>query len=282
MGKFDGVLLASDFDNTLIYTEEALRSGVPVPPLPERNRAALEYFMSEGGRFAIATGRALAAFIKYADSVPMNVPGVVCNGAAIYDFSKGEYLETALLDGCARERGQAVLDRFPDAAIEAYHIDNVIHAVHPNEITCQHERITKVSVEELPSMADVPLPLGKLLYEAEHETLEGIVAFLSEKGWARDYELIFSGRTLLEMTAKGATKGGMVRRLAARLGVSMERVYCAGDEANDISMLTAAAEGFAPENCIPAVRACGASIVGHARDGAIADVIERLDQKYSL
>ena len=42
MGKFDGVLLASDFDNTLIYTEEALRTGTPVPPLPERNRKALE------------------------------------------------------------------------------------------------------------------------------------------------------------------------------------------------------------------------------------------------
>ena len=27
MGRFDGVLLASDFDNTLIYTEDALRSG---------------------------------------------------------------------------------------------------------------------------------------------------------------------------------------------------------------------------------------------------------------
>lgn len=36
MGKFTGVLLASDFDNTLIYTEEALRSGVPVPPLLRR------------------------------------------------------------------------------------------------------------------------------------------------------------------------------------------------------------------------------------------------------
>ena len=41
MGKFDGVLLASDFDNTLLYTEEALRTGGPVPPLPERNREAL-------------------------------------------------------------------------------------------------------------------------------------------------------------------------------------------------------------------------------------------------
>ena len=83
MGKFDGVLLASDFDNTLLYTEDALRTGGPVPPLPERNREALDYFIREGGAFSIATGRALAAFARYADMVPMNAPGVVCNGAAI-------------------------------------------------------------------------------------------------------------------------------------------------------------------------------------------------------
>ena len=46
MGKFTGVLLASDFDNTLIYTEEALRTGAPVPPLPERNREALAYYQT--------------------------------------------------------------------------------------------------------------------------------------------------------------------------------------------------------------------------------------------
>ncbi len=48
MGRFDGVLLASDFDNTLIYTEEALLRGEPIPPLPERNRQALTYFMARG------------------------------------------------------------------------------------------------------------------------------------------------------------------------------------------------------------------------------------------
>ena len=132
MGKFTGVLLASDFDNTLLYTEEALRAGAPVPPLPERNREALAYFMAQGGRFAVSTGRALAAFMKYAELVPMNAPGVVCNGAALYDFETGEYLETALLDKTALERGQAILDHFPEAAVEAYHIGNVIHAVHPN------------------------------------------------------------------------------------------------------------------------------------------------------
>lgn len=281
MGIFTGVLLASDFDNTLIYTEEALRTGVPVPPLSTENRAALDHFMAEGGKFAVATGRALAAFQKYADMVPMNAPGVVCNGAALYDFAKGEYLETVMLDAWARERGQAVLERFPAVAAEAYHIDNVIHAVHPNAITRQHERLTKVTVTEAPSLLEVPLPLGKLLFEGERETLEAVRAFLTDRGWAGDYELIFSARNLLEMTVRGASKGGMVRRLAARLDIAMDHVYCVGDEANDLSMLAAAAEGFAPANCVPAVRDSGATIVADAREGALAEVVEILEKKYS-
>ena len=236
--------------------------------------------MGEGGRFAVATGRALAAFRHYADKVPVNAPCVVCNGAAIYDFAKQEYLDYALLDETARQRGQEVLDRFPEVAVEAYHIDNVIHGVRPNEITHQHEHITKVAVTEAPSLLDVPLPLGKLLFEAEHEVLERVQQTLVQEGWDQDYELIFSGKTLLEMTAKGANKGGMVRRLAKLLDISMDHVYCAGDEANDISMLTAGAMGFAPANCIQAVRDCGATIVSNAWEDAMADMVEILDKRY--
>lgn len=281
MGKFDGVLLASDFDNTLLYTEDSLRAGAPVPPLPERNREALKYFMAQGGRFAIATGRALPAFLRHAGDVPMNAPGVVCNGAAIYDFEAGEYLETAMLNAAARDRGQAVLDRFPGVAVEAYHIDNIIHVVHPNSISRQHEHMTHVSLTEAPSLPEVPLPLGKLLFEADHETLENVLSFLTAQGWAEDYELIFSVSHLLEMTIKGASKGGMIRRLAARLGISMDHVYCAGDEANDLSMLRAANQGFAPANASAAVRESGVTVVCDAREGAIADIVEILDRKYS-
>lgn len=281
MGKFDGVLLASDFDNTLLYTEDSLRTGAPVPPLPERNRAALKYFMAQGGRFAVATGRALPAFLRHAGDLPMNAPGVVCNGAAIYDFEKGEYLETAMLDDAARDRGQAVLDRFPGVAVEAYHIDNVIHVVRPNDISRQHEHMTHVALTEAPSLPEVPLPLGKLLFEADHETLEGVLAFLTEQGWAEDYELIFSVSHLLEMTTRGASKGGMVHRLAKRLGISMEHVYCVGDEANDLSMLRAANQGFAPANASPAVLESGATVVCDAREGAIAEVVELLDRRYA-
>ena len=157
----------------------------------------------------------------------------------------------------------------------------MIHAVHPNEFTRRHEHLTKAAVTEAPSLLAVPLPLGKLLFEAEHKTLEKIMSFLRERNWAGDYELIFSGQTLLEMTIKGANKGGMVRRLAGRLGIAMDHVYCVGDEANDISMLTAAREGFAPANCVPAVRECGATVVCDAREGVLADVVQILDARYS-
>lgn len=278
MGKFKGVLLASDFDNTLIYTEPALRSGAPVPELSERNRAALTYFIEEGGRFAIATGRAPAAFQAYADHVPMNAPAVVCNGAMLYDFAQEEILDAALLDREAMERAQILLEQFPAVAAEAYHVDNMIYAVQPNVYTRRHERLIRVGTAEAASLQEVPAPLGKLLFEGERDQLEAVLAEWTARGW--DYGFVFSGRNLLEMTARGASKGGMLCRLAARLGISMEHVYSVGDEANDLSMLLAAAEGFAPANCIEAVRRSGVTIVSHAEQDALADVVGILDRKY--
>ena len=44
MGKFSGMLLVSDFDNTFQYTESALESdGMgALPPLPARNLEAVD------------------------------------------------------------------------------------------------------------------------------------------------------------------------------------------------------------------------------------------------
>ena len=45
MGKFDGLLLVSDFDDTLYDDQRRI---------PERNLRALQYFLEEGGRFTVA------------------------------------------------------------------------------------------------------------------------------------------------------------------------------------------------------------------------------------
>lgn len=279
MGKFDRVLLACDFDNTLVYTEPALVAGEPIPPLTAENREALESFTAQGGHFAVATGRALAAFQALAPDLPINSPCVLCNGAALYDFTRGEYLDCNLLDEAALRRGQALLDEFPTLAVEAYHIGNVVHAVRPNEYVRRHEHLTHVGTEEKPSLLEVPLPLGKFIFEDDHETLLAARRRMTEWGWDADYEIVFSRDNLLEVTAKGANKGGMVLRLAERLGIAREDVCCMGDEANDLSMLRSAGRAFAPANGTDAVKAVS-TVVSHAEGRAVADVVEILDRTY--
>ncbi len=280
MPKFDKVLLASDFDNTLVYTEGALARGEDVPPMSERNREAIEYFIQNGGYFSISTGRALPAFVRYAKDLPCNAPCVIANGAGIYDFSKNCYVETAFLDVDIYDHVDALLARFPDLCFEIYHDDRRIHVLHPNEFTRNHEHLTRAKTVEVKSFREVDLPMIKLLFEEEKPLLLAVRDFIVSQEWGKRYELIFSSDHLLELTRRGATKGGMILKLASLLGVARKDIYCIGDHNNDIPMLEVSEIGFAPENAIPEVKAWGAHIVCHCKDGALADVVEILDKRY--
>ena len=90
-----------------------------------------------------------------------------------------------------------------------------------------------------------------------------------------------SSSYLLELTARGACKGDMVRRLADMLHIAPRNLYCVGDHANDIGMLMASAIPFAPENAIESVRRVpGVHILPDARKGAVAALIRELDARY--
>lgn len=281
MGKFDGLLLVSDFDNTLVYTEEALRLCVDMPPVSDVNRAAVEHFMAEGGIFSIATGRAKPAFETVVDGIPMNGPTVLFNGAAIYDFRQRRYLVTAFLPDTVREHITQVVTALPEVAAELYHDDNTIHALNANDVTRRHMHVTHSPSIEVHSIEQVPSPISKTLFSTEEEHLDALLAYLEAQPWYDDYEVVPSAVTLVELTAKGANKGGMVQRMAALLGIQQENVICVGDHANDISMLTWAGEGYAPANAIPLVLDTpGVRRLPDCRDDAIAALIDSLDKRY--
>lgn len=281
MGKFDGLLLVSDFDNTLVYTEEALRLCVDMPPVSDVNRAAVEHFMAEGGIFSIATGRAKPAFETVVDGIPMNGPTVLFNGAAIYDFRQRKYLVTAFLPDTVREHITQVVTALPEVAAELYHDDNTIHALNANDVTRRHMHVTHSPSIEVDSIEQVPSPISKTLFSTEEKHLDALLAYLKAQPWYDDYEVVPSAVTLVELTAKGANKGGMVQRMAALLGIQQENVLCVGDHANDISMLTWAGEGYAPANAIPLVLDTpGVRRLPDCRDDAIAALIDSLDKRY--
>ena len=281
MGKFTGLLLASDYDNTLTYTEEALRLCRPMPPVSKANQAAIRYFMAEGGIFSVATGRAKPAFEAVADGVPMNGPTVLFNGAAIYDFSTGKYLCEAFLPETARVHIAQTIRELPFAAVELYHDNNDIHALQPNDVTRRHLHVTHSPTVIVDSMGQVPSPISKALFSTEPAHQAALLDYLRGQGWYGDYEIVASSESLVELTARGANKGGMVRRLAALLHIPQANVACVGDHANDISMLTWAGMAFAPANALPEVRALPCvRTLPDCREDAIAALIAVLDEKF--
>mgnify|MGYP002922183214 CR=1 FL=1 len=166
--------------------------------------------------------------------------------------------------------------------MELYHDDNTIHALNANDVTRRHMHITHAPSIEVDTMDDVPSPISKALFSTEEAHLPALLDFLASRPWYHDYEVVPSAVTLVELTAKGANKGGMVRRLAELLGVRQENVCCVGDHANDIPMLEYAGMAFAPENAIPAVhRVPGIHILPDCRENAMAAMIEILDRRYS-
>lgn len=274
MGKFTGMLLVSDYDNTLLYTDPTLKHGAPMPPMPQRNLDAIRYWMGEGGVFAVATGRSLAAYRRAGQTVPTNAPTIVDNGGAIYDFRTGEYVLTRFLPAESRERIRAVADAFPDISLELYRPGDRVLVLRPCPWNDQHAKLTGAGYEVLPEITAETLdePICKALFVGEPQRLEVLRRFIRSQDWGREYELIFSSGILLEMTALGAHKGEMVRKLQALCGC--HKLYCAGDHANDLPMLRSAARGFCPANAIPEVLHSGATVVCHCLEGAIGDIVE--------
>ena len=189
-------------------------------------------------------------------------------------------METAFLDADIYDHVDALLARFPGLCFEIYHDDRRIHVLHPNDYTRNHEHLTRAKTEEVKDFREVDLPIIKLLFEEEKPLLEQVRDFIVSQEWGKRYELIFSSDHLLELTRRGATKGGMILKLAKLLGVARKGHLLHRRPQQRHSDARGLEIGFAPENAIPEVKEWGAHIVCHCKDGALADVVEILNHRY--
>ena len=256
LGKFNGVLLVSDFDDTL-YGEDMR--------ITRENVEALTYFTREGGTFTVATGRARPNFAPHASHIPINAPVILSNGSALYDFRTGEMIYETFLPDRVREDLQQMARAIPTIGFEAYHHD-AIYVYQPNALTEHHITRARATSTQLP-IGEIPLPWHTQRYLLEL--------------WGEHYEVIFSNRVLLELTRKGSSKGGMVQYLARRLGIDAQHIYCVGDNQNDIPMLAVSAIPFAPANCAPEVKQWGARILGACEESCVAQIVDILDHIYA-
>lgn len=274
MGKFTGMLFTSDFDHTISDHDGNV---------PQENLAAIEYFIQEGGRFCLNTGRSIPAARSRALQVPCNAPCLLYNGAACYDYPKEELIFAHSLPEGA-ERLLPILEK-EELGIEiqgiAHHYSKAV--ISSREPMLQKEGMQTVITDSIPRpwMKIVLCGLGGTVLEsydqvpeAERQRFARLQQQVREL-CGEEFYVTASMPRVIEIGNPRCTKATGARQLAKMLGCS--KVICAGDAPNDTPMLIDADYAFCPTDAHPEILALPGIIhTVPAHHGCIAAAIAHL------
>lgn len=288
MGKFSHILFVSDFDRTLTNS---------VDRVVEENVKAIEYFISEGGKFTVCTGRSHHMFRSKAPLVPTNAPLIMTNGAVSYDYGTETALFVHPAPPSAKQAAADIMANFPDARVELQCMQG--HFVF-GEDTARDQfmrdagtPILRAPLDEVPEPILKIAVIGSVIKHAtghidlfakcsddENRYYNRIIEFVTSMPYGGEFEVLRTAPRIVELQKKGATKGAAARELAEKLGRSV--LVCAGDALNDLSMLREADVSFAPASASPEILKEDVITVAHCDDGAVASAIRLLDETESL
>ena len=265
----DGILLISDMDGTLITKDFHL---------PERNAAAIERFIKKGGYFSVATGRPEYALKKYLHQVQLNAPAIVYNGSVIYDINSNETIWYASLPQSIHIILKAVMDEFTDVGVEIYS-EGCVYIANQNEWT-QNHIVNENLNYKISDAEDTPKRWYKLLFACDNKRLHEVYDFVQTQTFEGFY-FVFTNIMYLEVMPLGVSKGSTLQRLSKILDISHDQIVAIGDYYNDIEILQAAGLGVAVKGAPEELINIANFTVGSCEDGAVADVIEYLEEKYN-
>jgi len=253
MGKFDGILLMSDFDGTLYCNGN----------VSEENRRALEYFQSEGGLFAVSSGRPPRWLKKWKEFFTPNAYCAMMNGSLITDPDGKEFIFESPMESSGREIARKVFDVCPELRWLQFF---------------SYDRILEITRKDQTDSIYVPDTVFKLVTLAPLEKSEEYVSTLKELFYP-EYIVFRSWITGIEVQNRGSGKGDAVCRMRELLGDKVHTVVAAGDFENDIDMLRNADIGYAVGNALPSVKAAADRVTVNCTDHAIAKIIEELENQ---
>lgn len=277
MGDFSHILLVTDLDGTFFGRTTRL---------VKRNLDAVARFKEQGGRFTAATGRIrqdMWRVLPDAGSL-FNAPAITANGSYLYDFAAdrcvGRYPLQArdVLDivGYARDLCGRVGVRvatewgfLADADTMNEHLAYDMSRYTTFEARCTPFDRWETAGEQF----------YKVVFRGAWEDLCTIRPAIEEK-FGDMYEYNASSETFLEIQKRGVNKASALERLASMLAAEDGRpvlTVAVGDHENDLAMLRAADVAACPAGALADVKNASRWQLCDCEEGAIADLIERLE-----
>ncbi len=267
MKKFDGILICTDLDGTLLRSDHTIS---------EKNTEAISYFKSEGGLFTFVTGRMPFCASDYYTTIRPNAPFGCINGGGLYDHSTQKYVWKQPISDAVLELVAFADENLPGIGIQVNTFDK-IYFCRENSAMEAFREITGV-----PNLtchyADVKEPIAKILFgDKDEERLLRLDTLLHAHPLSENFDFVRSEKTLYEILPKGIHKGVAISNLVHFMDLDHNKTIAVGDYYNDIPMLRAAKIGVAVENACPeAKEAANYITVSHDAD-AIARIIDDID-----
>ncbi len=277
MGIFDGCLLASDIDGTL------LENGYINP----ENIKKIEYFISEGGAFSLSTGRTIAAVSDVLESIKNISPSVVANGCMVYDFKNHKPLYEKIIPDEDYEVINKILGMGYPLGMEVHSRENVFTLSNTKE-TRLHQEYEKMPTV-LANFDDIAkLKINKVLLTfsnlEEKEQFKKIL--IKENLYAKinsafvDTCAVIGGvvQHYYELVPKGVSKATALSELCKILRIKKGCYFSIGDYYNDIEMIKTADISAAPISSPEDIKSEAKYITVPCKDGAVADFIDYLSK----
>jgi Cof subfamily protein (haloacid dehalogenase superfamily) len=267
-------LIGIDVDGTLLDSDGRM---------PPANLAAIHEAVARGVHVALVTGRSYPFARPVADPLPPAVSLIVSNGA-IERGMDGATLARRLLP---RQVARAVLARtlqFRDAAALIFDRDaegQLVYETMDWDLPARRgywaRNQTRIARSEPLEDALVEDPI-QVMFNGDVVSMRGLEAALREDSLdcavsVTEYE--HRNFTLLDVTARSATKGQALAWRARQLGLTRDQVMAVGDNFNDAEMLEFAGTPVVMGNAVDSLKARGWHITGHQNDAGLAQAIER-------
>lgn len=269
-------LLALDLDGTLIPD-----LGVPIA---QKDIEAVERARAAGVFVTIATGRIFKTVEQWVDTLGIDMPVILCNGADIRDATRSWFR-----DGIPAAQIRAVMDAYSGLGMKRY-------AFSDNQIYCTKEDYYKPLFDKWGkgegSMPVVVCDTEDALYDALHTDVDKMLVWTTNaegvdelvriaQTFSDRFSVVRGEERNVEFNRKGVSKGSGLRHLAKLLDIPMDAVMAIGDGGNDVEMLREAGLGVAMGNAMREAKDAADHITSHVRDCGVAAAIERfiLDTK---
>jgi Cof subfamily protein (haloacid dehalogenase superfamily) len=258
MGKFDGILLCSDWDGTLCEGDV----------ISKNNIEAIRYFQKNGGKFTLASGRYAGHFKRFENEISPNTD-LICVGGSCIMSANGEILYERFCNERFEEYAKILMKE--GSPYEQMQVTLRGHGPFSfDKTSILTEDAKKILTQKTIYKA---IFLTQITKEAELAAIEYLKP-LAFEGYMPMRSFPYS----VELIPAEGGKGNAVRWLAKKIGARL--IVAVGDYENDCDMLKMADYGYAVTGGSSLARKSANRFAASVKVGAVASVIEELDREF--